>query len=597
MASGNFSKYPVSGFGLYCEWTSTPNNVENKSSVTVNVYLKYYSLTVGSRSDSTIVCNGVTHTYTAGSISTSSTSAHTTLLGSHTFTVNHNSDGKKSISISASWRFSGTYSGTSIGTITASTTAVLDNIPRNSTITSVTSPVTINGSNTVSVSINRHSSSYNHKVKFELGSYSQEITGVSTSTSYAIPLSWLNAIPNSMSSTAKVTVTTYSGNTQIGSSVSKDFIVKVPDTVVPSIEGITWIDLDTRKPNTWPSMVQNVSFGTLNMQNVSAPYSATIKSYSLSFGGFHSTSSSLIIARRIPSSGQLTATAKVTDSRGQSATKTVNFTVTPYELPKLNPEVFRCDSSGNEDAQGEYISFNPNYTITSLGNLNSLTSAYIVLSNGEDEYTYMLGLGGVSRVAPASSDYSWNWTMSLSDVVSTVEYKGVVGTGEVIVDILADGKGLALGKVADKQGFDANEAWLPDWIVAKGTASMGSASSGTSYGTWTWRKWASGIAECWGTYSDTVNHSNTTTWGAMYTTADEFAGSGIDLPSGLFITAPVVNANIRGIAQGLNAWLATRVEAGEASSSKTQGFQLIRPTAFSKDTSYHMSVHAIGTWK
>lgn len=146
--SGSFYKYPTSNFGLYCDWTGSQSVTGNYTNVTLNVYLQFYTLSVGSRSDSTISINGTSETYTAPAINDmSSKSWHKVLLKSKTVTVYHNSDGTKTgVALSASWRFSGTYSGVSIGTITASTTVDLDKIDRTApTVTFSTSGITANG--------------------------------------------------------------------------------------------------------------------------------------------------------------------------------------------------------------------------------------------------------------------------------------------------------------------------------------------------------------------------------------------------------------------------------------------------------------------
>lgn len=145
--SGEFSNYPKTNFGLYCTWSATQSVTGNYSNVTLNVYLKYYTLSVGERSDSTISINGTSETYTVPAISDYSSGVHTKLLKSKTVTVYHNSDGTKSgVALSASWRFSGTYSGTSIGTITASTTITLNTIDRSApTVTFSTTNITANG--------------------------------------------------------------------------------------------------------------------------------------------------------------------------------------------------------------------------------------------------------------------------------------------------------------------------------------------------------------------------------------------------------------------------------------------------------------------
>ncbi len=145
--SGSFYKYPVDNFGLYCTWSATQSVTGNYSDVTLEVYLKYYTLNVGSRSDSTVSINGVSETYTAQAINDSSADYDLTLLKTYTVRVNHNTNGTKTgVALSASWRFSGTYSGTSISWITASTTIDLDAIDRTApTVTCSISNITANG--------------------------------------------------------------------------------------------------------------------------------------------------------------------------------------------------------------------------------------------------------------------------------------------------------------------------------------------------------------------------------------------------------------------------------------------------------------------
>lgn len=146
--NGSFSKYPVSKFGLYCEWSGSQSITGNYTDVTLKVYLQFYTLSVGSRSDSKISINGTSETYTTPAINDmSSTSWHKVLLKTKTVRVSHNSDGTKTgVALSASWRFSGTYSGVSVGTITASTTVNLDKIDRSApTVAFSTSGVTASG--------------------------------------------------------------------------------------------------------------------------------------------------------------------------------------------------------------------------------------------------------------------------------------------------------------------------------------------------------------------------------------------------------------------------------------------------------------------
>lgn len=145
--SGTFQNYPVSSFGLYCEWSGVQSVTGNYTDVTLRVYLSYYTLEVGARSDSTISINGVSETYTAPAIDDYSSGWKKKLLKTKTVRVSHNADGTKSgVALSASWRFSGTYSGVSVGTITASTTVTLNSIDRTApTVSCTVSNITANG--------------------------------------------------------------------------------------------------------------------------------------------------------------------------------------------------------------------------------------------------------------------------------------------------------------------------------------------------------------------------------------------------------------------------------------------------------------------
>lgn len=145
--SGTFQNYPVSSFGLYCEWSGTQSITGNYTDVTLKVYLSYYTLDVGARSDSTISINGVSETYTVPAIEDYSSGWKKKLLKTKTVRVNHNANGTKSgVALSASWRFSGNYSGVSIGTITASTTVTLNSIDRTApTVSCSVSNITANG--------------------------------------------------------------------------------------------------------------------------------------------------------------------------------------------------------------------------------------------------------------------------------------------------------------------------------------------------------------------------------------------------------------------------------------------------------------------
>ncbi len=128
--------------------------------------------------------------------------------------ITHDADGTKTITLKGFFDSEGLTS--KLTNLTVSGNVTLKTIPRASSFSLSASTVTA-GSTSLKVDITRASSGFTHTVKWAFGSHSKSTTGVGTSASYTIPESWLDAIPNNTSGTGTVTVTTYSGDTKIGS--------------------------------------------------------------------------------------------------------------------------------------------------------------------------------------------------------------------------------------------------------------------------------------------------------------------------------------------------------------------------------------------
>lgn len=270
--SGSFQNLPVNNFGLYCTWSATQSVTGNYSDVTLNVYLKYYTLEVGSRADSTISINGVSETYTAPAITDYSSGQHTKLLKTKTVRVNHNADGTKSgVALSAYWRFSGTYSGTPISSITASTTITLDTIDRTApTVSLSTSSITASG---VTISATSSATSDIWQYSIDNGSTwtqfsttagtsaSKAITGLSPNTTYYIKVKARKksnqvygissaatvktlggAIVNSVNQVTAdaATVSIKLNVTVYDASYAYTLALKNGSTTIVSIDGLTW---------------------------------------------------------------------------------------------------------------------------------------------------------------------------------------------------------------------------------------------------------------------------------------------------------------------------------------------------------------------
>ena len=115
-----------------------------------------------------------------------------------------------------------------------------------------------------------------------------------------------------------------------------------------------------------------------------------------------------------------------------------------------------------------------------------------------------------------------------------------------------------------------------DYIIEQGTI-----------GIWTYRKWHSGIAECWGNKAWTV--SNWTAWGSVYYST--YSGTE-NYPSGLFTSSPVLYWS--GLSPSNDCWVGV---TGTGDATKTASYYLLRPTNGSTSIQAYIEFHAIGRWK
>lgn len=444
--SGSVTTSSSEGRSVTLNWTASQSITNNTSTVS-------WSL-VGSGSFSgwvqvseiRVTINGSQQYYRSSSNHTQCYNG--TQLASGSLTISHAADGTKSFSITVEagiyqWAINCSGSGS----------FTLNTIPRASSISSVTSSVTVDGSNSVTVNISRNSTAFTHKVKFAFGSYSQEYTGVATSKSYAPPMTWLNAIPNATSGTATVTVTTYNGSTQIGSAVSKDFTVNVPSSVVPTLGTFSATIVNNTVPSSWGIYVQDKSQCKLQISNASGAYSSTIKAYSIKQGSTTLSTSSSVTTPVLAVTGGITYTATITDSRGRTASKTVSIQVYAYVPPSVTSALSqRCLQNGTLNDNGTYIKATGKFSFASCNGKNSAT-AKVYFKKPEDA-SWSTGVAFSSNVpvviaGSASIDSSYQVMYEVTDAFTTVQFIDMLSTAFTTMDFKKGGKGVAIGKVSE----------------------------------------------------------------------------------------------------------------------------------------------------
>lgn len=128
--SGSFYNYVYQQFGLYCEWSGVQDPIRNQTTVTLNVYVSYYTLNIGEKSG-TITINGNDYSFTSPEIRDMSGGSHKrVLVATQSQTISHNNNGTASVSFSVTWNCTLTYHDTYYSAITASSTATLNTLDR-----------------------------------------------------------------------------------------------------------------------------------------------------------------------------------------------------------------------------------------------------------------------------------------------------------------------------------------------------------------------------------------------------------------------------------------------------------------------------------
>ena len=147
--------------------------------------------------------------------------------------ITHNNDGSKTVSFSASYTAEST-AGYLPGNMSLSGNYALTTIPRATTISSITSEVYVNGSNSIAIALDRKSTNFTQNVTIKANdTYQTTITNSDINVSYVIPVTWINAIGSNASISGTVSVTTYNGSTQIGDTQTSTFTLKkaTPSTI------------------------------------------------------------------------------------------------------------------------------------------------------------------------------------------------------------------------------------------------------------------------------------------------------------------------------------------------------------------------------
>lgn len=412
----------------------------------------------------------------------------------------------------------------------------------------------------------------------------------------------LNAMASIKSFTGTFAVTTYSGSTQIGSTSSKTATVQTTSAnSAPTLSGFTYEDSYSTTTNiTGNNQLFIQSHSTLKVTpgTATAKNGASITNFTASCNGVSksSTSNTAITVGKIAKSGSVSVTLTVTDSRGYTASISKTITVIAYAKPKLSSVTLRRTNEIEAEMQ---LKFNGTIAAISVDGTQKNSVQYVryrYKKTSETSYSgYYSILSSTTRSGTSFSfsnlelcnldaGASYDFHLQIQDrlfSLSSLDVYFVVPQGTPLIALRKKKVGINTPNpqaTLDVGGdMRVNGSPLADFVIQQGTS-----------GIWTYRRWKSGIAECWGRKSVSTAIANA--WGNLYTSGS-LSALNVSFPF-TFAAVPAITANLT--CNGTGAILMVPGSSPAPSVSSTGVYELARGSAAAGSATYWVNFYVIG---
>lgn len=381
-ATINLSKSASSGSYIIGKvvWSSVVNNDVNNSDVTASLYIRKDSTamiltipTEGTWSYSLTV-NGST---VSGTVSKSVLSDWVLIATKSVNDISHNTDGTKSITISASVTAP---TGTSLAghTTSGNGTANFDTVPRATTIDSLAcnseyfngkltykyTPQTSSYYNRCNISLNLNGTFIAVKT-VDLGkkTASQQTASVTLSTDELAVI--YNKLPSTREGTLRFTFRTYKNSdytSQIGDAGYKEITLDIPDNSSTQASVTMTLSPVSSLASGFAGLYIQGKTKVKATLSATGKNNATIKSYKMTVDGATYDSGDAYTSGYLTHEGSIRVYGYATDSRNITGSTYKEITVIPYSKPTLLPAsgesdiiCARCNASGTLSDSGTYL--------------------------------------------------------------------------------------------------------------------------------------------------------------------------------------------------------------------------------------------------
>ncbi len=314
----------------------------------------------------------------------------------------------------------------------------------------------------LTISTNRSNNAATHTLSYRFGNASGLIgSDVGDAVSWTPPLSLASEIPSATSGVCTITCNSFINGKMTGSRTCT-VTLTVPSTVVPVISSVTLQDTNETVAAQIGAFVKSLS--TLSVAiTAEGIYGSSISSYRTMLDGATYTAASFTAGKKLSAAGNMMLAVSVTDSRGRTATYTSTIQVLDYAIPSIRRfSVERCNADGSSvQVDGTKARFSFQGSVSPLNNKNSFSCVvYYKLKNAEawtQAYTvnaasYTLAISNQLLGQTYDALSSYDVKIRLADHFQEAEQAVSIGTKGVILDFLADGTGIGIGKVAETPG-------------------------------------------------------------------------------------------------------------------------------------------------
>lgn len=302
------------------------------------------------------------------------------------------------------------------------------------------------------LTVTKADSSYTHRITYAWGTHSGVVSAETgaTSITWTPPLELANDIPNAVTGVGTLTITTYSGDTALGSQ-SYSFAASVPSSAAP-VATVALSDA-TGYADTYGAYVQAKS-RLKAVTTANGKYGATVKGYTLAISGLTATGATATTGA-LPESGTVAYAVTVTDSRGLSTVLRGTITVLPYAAPGVRSiSAARCDADGTDNPAGDHAKVSFVGAVAPLSDRNTATYVIRYRAQGADTWSSQAVPDAAGQytpsaygVIPAAVDTVYEVCIAVTDALgSTASLIVVLPSAQVLFRTAPAVDGLSIGQ-------------------------------------------------------------------------------------------------------------------------------------------------------